>query len=196
MDAGAAVSAHPIQAEMWGRVALKSIGRQCGGELQGVQRAAHLASQSVVDHLVLLDTAFAFERCANDMRRPMIVVANEVFQLDLGIGELGLDQTLDLGPRHGHLNSTPDWVLRLAASLSLCLARSVEARLAISISYLILTQTRLDVIEPDHYVFDQEHCVPNVLMEDIMKTWTKPAVREQEVGLEVTSYLPAEIDLI
>jgi len=54
----------------------------------------------------------------------------------------------------------------------------------------------LDVIEPDHYVFDQEHCVPNVLMEDIMKTWTKPAVREQEVGLEVTSYLPAEIDLI
>ena len=33
-------------------------------------------------------------------------------------------------------------------------------------------------------------------MEDIVKTWTKPAVREQEVGLEVTSYLAAEIDLI
>ena len=30
----------------------------------------------------------------------------------------------------------------------------------------------------------------------LMKTWTKPEVREQEVGLEVTSYLPAEIDLI
>jgi coenzyme PQQ precursor peptide PqqA len=30
----------------------------------------------------------------------------------------------------------------------------------------------------------------------IMKTWMKPAVREQEVGLEVTSYLPAEIDII
>ena len=29
-----------------------------------------------------------------------------------------------------------------------------------------------------------------------MKTWTKPAVREQEVGLEVTSYRPAEIDII
>jgi coenzyme PQQ precursor peptide PqqA len=29
-----------------------------------------------------------------------------------------------------------------------------------------------------------------------MKTWMKPAVREQEVGLEVTSYLPAEIDLV
>ena len=32
--------------------------------------------------------------------------------------------------------------------------------------------------------------------EHIMKSWTKPAVREQEVGLEVTSYLPAEIDII
>jgi coenzyme PQQ precursor peptide PqqA len=29
-----------------------------------------------------------------------------------------------------------------------------------------------------------------------MKTWTKPAVREIEVGLEVTSYLPAEIEII
>jgi len=29
-----------------------------------------------------------------------------------------------------------------------------------------------------------------------MKTWTKPAVREENVGLEVTSYLPAEIDLV
>jgi coenzyme PQQ precursor peptide PqqA len=35
-----------------------------------------------------------------------------------------------------------------------------------------------------------------VLKEDIMKIWSKPAVREQEVGLEVTSYLPAEIDVI
>ncbi len=32
--------------------------------------------------------------------------------------------------------------------------------------------------------------------EEPMKTWMKPAVREQEVGLEVTSYLPAEIDII
>ena len=29
-----------------------------------------------------------------------------------------------------------------------------------------------------------------------MKTWTKPEIREVEVGLEVTSYLPAEIDII
>jgi coenzyme PQQ precursor peptide PqqA len=32
--------------------------------------------------------------------------------------------------------------------------------------------------------------------EDTMKIWMKPSVREQEVGLEVTSYLPAEIDII
>ena len=35
-----------------------------------------------------------------------------------------------------------------------------------------------------------------LMEENIMKIWTKPAVREQEVGLEVTSYLPAEIDVI
>jgi coenzyme PQQ precursor peptide PqqA len=29
-----------------------------------------------------------------------------------------------------------------------------------------------------------------------MKSWKRPEVREQEVGLEVTSYLPAEIDII
>jgi coenzyme PQQ precursor peptide PqqA len=29
-----------------------------------------------------------------------------------------------------------------------------------------------------------------------MKVWNKPQVGEQAVGLEVTSYLPAEIDLI
>ncbi|MGD9783798.1 MAG: pyrroloquinoline quinone precursor peptide PqqA [Hyphomicrobiaceae bacterium] len=29
-----------------------------------------------------------------------------------------------------------------------------------------------------------------------MKVWTKPQVTEQEVDLEVTSYLPAEIDII
>jgi coenzyme PQQ precursor peptide PqqA len=29
-----------------------------------------------------------------------------------------------------------------------------------------------------------------------MKIWNAPRVREQAVGLEVTSYLPAEIDII
>lgn len=29
-----------------------------------------------------------------------------------------------------------------------------------------------------------------------MKVWSTPEVREQNVGLEVTSYLPADIDLV
>ena len=29
-----------------------------------------------------------------------------------------------------------------------------------------------------------------------MKIWNKPQVREQSVGMEVTAYLPADIDLI
>jgi coenzyme PQQ precursor peptide PqqA len=29
-----------------------------------------------------------------------------------------------------------------------------------------------------------------------MKIWNKPQVREQAVGMEVTAYLPADIDLI
>ena len=37
---------------------------------------------------------------------------------------------------------------------------------------------------------------PKNSLEDTMKIWNKPQVREQEVGLEVTSYLPAEIDVI
>ena len=32
--------------------------------------------------------------------------------------------------------------------------------------------------------------------EIIMKIWNKPQVREQAVGMEVTAYLPADIDLI
>lgn len=30
----------------------------------------------------------------------------------------------------------------------------------------------------------------------VMKVWTFPTVRESQVGLEVTSYLPAEIDIL
>ena len=33
-------------------------------------------------------------------------------------------------------------------------------------------------------------------LEDLMKIWNKPQVSEQSIGLEVTSYMPAEIDII
>ncbi len=31
---------------------------------------------------------------------------------------------------------------------------------------------------------------------NLMKIWKKPQVSEQSVGLEVTSYMPAEVDII
>jgi coenzyme PQQ precursor peptide PqqA len=45
------------------------------------------------------------------------------------------------------------------------------------------------------YRLAQTHRFKNT-EEYTMKIWNKPQVREQEVGLEVTSYLPAEIDII
>jgi coenzyme PQQ precursor peptide PqqA len=41
---------------------------------------------------------------------------------------------------------------------------------------------------------DRRNAFPK--MEDAMKIWNKPQVLEQAVGLEVTSYMPAEIDII
>jgi coenzyme PQQ precursor peptide PqqA len=80
---------------------------------------------------------------------------------------------------------------------------SVLAESTIRNSDIILTKTRLDVIADYAYVhlhgnemfltFGPETIRRRIY---IMKIWSKPAVREQEVGLEVTSYLPAEIDVI
>jgi len=49
---------------------------------------------------------------------------------------------------------------------------------------------------PIHVACADILCLPLFKEENTMKTWMKPSVREQEVGLEVTSYLPAEIDLV
>jgi coenzyme PQQ precursor peptide PqqA len=49
---------------------------------------------------------------------------------------------------------------------------------------------------PTFMVTSSGHRNPPQPKETTMKTWMKPSVREQEVGLEVTSYLPAEIDLV
>ena len=43
---------------------------------------------------------------------------------------------------------------------------------------------------------ERKATLPSETEETTMKVWSKPQVREQEVGLEVTSYLPAEIDII
>jgi coenzyme PQQ precursor peptide PqqA len=73
------------------------------------------------------------------------------------------------------------------------------ADLPITNSDRIITRLRFVVIGAAAYVFviaTRKQLLVASTEEIIMKIWTKPAVRETEVGLEVTSYLPAEIDLI
>ena len=62
-----------------------------------------------------------------------------------------------------------------------------------------MSRNRLAVFPRLAYASDRkpgEYPPGSVRGVNLMKIWTKPAVRETEVGLEVTSYLPAEIDVI
>jgi len=63
----------------------------------------------------------------------------------------------------------------------------------------MITQLRFLFIEGRRYISIMETAdrrFASIRQEETMKVWSKPAVREQEVGLEVTSYMPAEIDII
>ena len=72
-----------------------------------------------------------------------------------------------------------------------------SARFVITKSLSAASKMRLAFAQGNRYVSrQQEMPVSEIRGGHIMKVWTKPAVREQEVGLEVTSYLPAEIDII
>ena len=70
----------------------------------------------------------------------------------------------------------------------------------ISSAYDQITRMRFQFIEQHRYIpviGTGGQAVRQFSMEEsTMKVWNKPAVREQEVGLEVTSYMPAEIDII
>src|SRR5262245_29586400 len=80
--------------------------RDGGGQRQGVQRAAHVPLQGVVDHLVLLHPRLARELPGHDAGGVMVTVAGKVGDGDLGIGEAGLDEPLDLLRVHGHREKT------------------------------------------------------------------------------------------
>ena len=56
-------------------------------KLQGMEYAAHPAAQRAIDHLVLLDLGFAGESRRNDRGGPMVAVAGQVLDLDLGVRE-------------------------------------------------------------------------------------------------------------
>jgi coenzyme PQQ precursor peptide PqqA len=98
-----------------------------------------------------------------------------------------------------------DWDMRngpIGGSAKMALALSFALIAAISFSYNTFTQLRFLFIEPCRYCpvigagGPGGSPVVKLKRRNAMKVWTKPAVREQEVGLEVTSYLPAEIDII
>ena len=67
-------------------------------------------------------------------------------------------------------------------------------RLAIRVSDPEFTKIRLAPTWPVAYGHSSNGFI--LTGDETMKIWNKPQVREQEVGLEVTSYLPAEIDII
>src|SRR4051812_37228597 len=81
----------------------RSAPRRHGGQLQGVQHAAHAIAQRPIDHLVLLDLGLAGKGRRNDRGRPMVAVAREVLHLDRGVRDALLDQGNDVfsGHRHG-----------------------------------------------------------------------------------------------
>ena len=68
----------------------------------------------------------------------------------------------------------------------------------ISRAYISAKEMRLALMWASAYILllGRMIVVRSLEEEKTMKVWTKPAVREQEVGLEVTSYMPAEIDII
>jgi coenzyme PQQ precursor peptide PqqA len=73
-----------------------------------------------------------------------------------------------------------------------------EAHCAISRAYLSGKEMQLALMQAIAYTIaiGRANGARPLEEERTMKVWTKPAVREQEVGLEVTSYMPAEIDII
>ena len=53
---------------------------------------------------------------------------------------------------------------------------------------------RFSCVIPIYLCIAQHTLTQNSLKETLMKTWLKPQITESEAGMEVTSYLPAELD--
>src|SRR5215471_21054605 len=80
----------------------KPMSRRAGLQSESVQNTAHLASECLVDQLVLLDPRLTLERGGNYSRRVVITVAGEVTDRHLRIWNVRLDQPLDFTGLHGH----------------------------------------------------------------------------------------------
>jgi hypothetical protein len=69
--------------------------RGSGRQLERVQNVAHLSAEGIIDELVLANARQPLERSRYHMRGPMIVIAGEVGQAHVRVGQLGLDTTFD-----------------------------------------------------------------------------------------------------
>ena len=85
--------------------------------------------------------------------------------------------------------------LQKSSELTLCY-NTAHASITKSLAFGI--ELRLAISSPSSYLPMQQPLAGLEFLrsKNPMKIWNMPVVREQEVGLEVTSYLPAEIDLI
>ncbi|CAH1664179.1 hypothetical protein CHELA20_52450 [Hyphomicrobiales bacterium] len=78
-----------------------------GRQRKGVQHPAHAALKRGIDHLMLLQAAFALEGGRYHRRGIVIPVPRQVTDLDDGIGNMGLYQHLDVVGIHCHGLSDP-----------------------------------------------------------------------------------------
>ncbi len=69
---------------------------------KGMQLAAHIAPQRLIDQLVLLNPRLALESRRDDGRRVVIAIARQVLDGHFGVGQSLLDQALDFLGMHGH----------------------------------------------------------------------------------------------
>src|SRR5665647_278831 len=82
----------------------KRAGRS-GLQRQGVQHAAHLAFERLIDQLMLLDPGFALERRRNHGRRVVVAVTGKIADRHFGVRNARFDQPLDFAGIHRHLQT-------------------------------------------------------------------------------------------
>src|SRR5205085_3477318 len=86
-----------------GRMAARSARRRTGLQRQGMELAAHLALERLIDNLMLLDAGLAAKRLGGDGRSVMVAVAGQIADRHLRIRYARADQTLDIARSHRHV---------------------------------------------------------------------------------------------
>src|SRR5260370_11552239 len=90
--------------------------RHPGLQRQRVKHPAHLATQRLIDDLVLLDAGFAAERLRDHGSRIVVAIAGQIADRHLGVGYSRLDHRFDIAGVHRHSSISPLLAVRIAAS--------------------------------------------------------------------------------